>query len=564
MDYENSRRAAGSHNDDWDQVHQDWLTVQKKSLDLSEPEDDHEKEADDVARKVVNGKSASIKESSGSISRKGAGESGAAQTPEFQSKLESSKGGGQALDDNTRGEMESKMSSDFGDVKIHTGKEAQQLSANINAKAFAHGQDIYFGQNQYDPESKDGKELLAHELVHTQQGGVSGLPRKLFRSRLRDYVAVNQADLHLSNADIEATNEYKSYMNPSLVWQTDLHVTADEARLACLMILSDLRAGTHVDWQSKAREYVLNARKRLTDRGPGIDGPARLGSEISVVDETRANELFSQMAGLTFFNDQGVETPIPFHYPIDGCYARAHLMSERLTTMGYASKKQFAVSWKPGRLTVTSPYSKDAAAGTTPTTNWWYHVAPIIEVKKADGTIVEMVIDPSVTDHPITVDEWTGLMRSDGFEHMTLDQIRTEYSNNADNYPNNRSITYSTDRSAYIPGDFNETEDKAYEHAQMNSDRPLISDYARMATAHDAVAFIRSELQKPVGQPIDVAGIISRLQALNGTDIVQYHDAASNSGTVRHYIAAKYPQLLAQLAGRITGPEMTQINTIVQ
>lgn len=169
MDYSSSRRHGDAQHahDDWEQVHNDWLGVQKKSTQISSPEDEHEKEADTVARKVANGESASVKGKTGSLSRKASGSAEA--SPGFQQQLQASEGGGQSLDKETRTDLESKMNADFSGVRIHTGAEANQLSDSISAKAFTKGQDIYFGQGQFNPQSKGGKELLAHELAHTQQ-----------------------------------------------------------------------------------------------------------------------------------------------------------------------------------------------------------------------------------------------------------------------------------------------------------------------------------------------------------------------------------------------------------
>src|SRR5216684_424434 len=145
--------------------------VQRKSIELSKPTDAAEKEADEVARKVVDRHPAQIRETGGMVNRQGEGS--AKTTKEFQSRLESSKGGGQSLDDSTRREMESRMGADFSNVKIHTGREAQHMSEDINAKAFTHGPDIFLRQGEFSPNSWAGKELLAHELTHTvqQQGG---------------------------------------------------------------------------------------------------------------------------------------------------------------------------------------------------------------------------------------------------------------------------------------------------------------------------------------------------------------------------------------------------------
>ena len=88
-------------------------------------------------------------------------------------RLSSRRGGGNTLDENTRGEMESSFGADFSNVRIHTGSEATQLSQDLGAKAFTHGSDIYFNEGQYNPNSSDGKHLLAHELTHTVQQGAA-------------------------------------------------------------------------------------------------------------------------------------------------------------------------------------------------------------------------------------------------------------------------------------------------------------------------------------------------------------------------------------------------------
>ena len=89
------------------------------------------------------------------------------------SRLSSTRGRGSNLDENTQSEMESNFGADFGNVRVHTGSEAAQLSQDLGAKAFTHGSDIYFNQGQYNPNSSEGKHLLAHELTHTVQQGAS-------------------------------------------------------------------------------------------------------------------------------------------------------------------------------------------------------------------------------------------------------------------------------------------------------------------------------------------------------------------------------------------------------
>ncbi len=88
--------------------------------------------------------------------------------------LSSSKGGGQSLPTTVQREMGQKMGAEFNGVKIHTDSKAVQMNREIGAKAFTHGNDIYFNKGEYSPGTNSGKHLLAHELTHTIQQGAAG------------------------------------------------------------------------------------------------------------------------------------------------------------------------------------------------------------------------------------------------------------------------------------------------------------------------------------------------------------------------------------------------------
>jgi hypothetical protein len=61
------------------------------------------------------------------------------------------------------------MGADFSGVKVHTDTQSDQLNQSIQAKAFTTGQDVFFRQGEYQPESRSGQELIAHELTHVMQ-----------------------------------------------------------------------------------------------------------------------------------------------------------------------------------------------------------------------------------------------------------------------------------------------------------------------------------------------------------------------------------------------------------
>lgn len=95
------------------------------------------------------------------------------------------------------------------------------------------------------------------------------------------------------------------------------------------------------------------------------------------------------------FNQARDMSDIPFGYKYDGCYARAHVMARRFEEKGIATEKV----WIKGNLSVP---------GTD--IQWNYHVAPVINVKDKDGVIKKYVIDPSLNDEAVTVDEWVATM----------------------------------------------------------------------------------------------------------------------------------------------------------
>ena len=160
-------------------------------LEVSSPDDPAEKEAEQVAEQVVE-----MDEPTASSTRGVAdgpdrrawepGLLGAAPVrrssggPTVSSEGESQvrtgvQGDGKNLPSETRSEMESKLGADFSDVSVHTGPEANAAAESINAEAYTMGSNIAFAEGTYNPGSKSGSKLLAHELTHVAQqtGGAS-------------------------------------------------------------------------------------------------------------------------------------------------------------------------------------------------------------------------------------------------------------------------------------------------------------------------------------------------------------------------------------------------------
>ena len=187
-------------------------------------------EDNNIATGYINRKATGLYHSD-TIQRSGRGPP--ANSIPFEQSLSSSKGAGSPLPGKTRQFMESRFNADFGGVRIHTGLQADSMNKSIQAKAFAHGNDIYFKQGQHDPESPEGAKLLAHELTHTIQQGASPQTLKNSNTTANPAQSVNEpagsksalspAAPSASNAKQPATPGHNASTQP----ESELPVTND-------------------------------------------------------------------------------------------------------------------------------------------------------------------------------------------------------------------------------------------------------------------------------------------------------------------------------------------------
>jgi Domain of unknown function (DUF4157) len=81
---------------------------------------------------------------------------------------------GQPLGLSIRTLLEPSFGHDFSHVRIHTDRRAAESARDVNALAYTVGRDIVFNSGQFQPSTKQGKHLLAHELTHTIQQEQNG------------------------------------------------------------------------------------------------------------------------------------------------------------------------------------------------------------------------------------------------------------------------------------------------------------------------------------------------------------------------------------------------------
>ena len=84
---------------------------------------------------------------------------------------------GQPLESFVRWAMEGKLGRRLDDVRVHSDDAAARSAAAIGARAYTFGSHVVFGAGRYQPTSRAGVGLLAHELAHVaQQSSLAAVP----------------------------------------------------------------------------------------------------------------------------------------------------------------------------------------------------------------------------------------------------------------------------------------------------------------------------------------------------------------------------------------------------
>ena len=96
-------------------------------------------------------------------------------TGNIGSGLDNSSGKGDKLPSSVLHEMNKAFGADFENVRIHKDADAISMNEELKAQAFTHDNDIYFNDGKFNPNSAEGKSLLAHELTHVVQQGAANI-----------------------------------------------------------------------------------------------------------------------------------------------------------------------------------------------------------------------------------------------------------------------------------------------------------------------------------------------------------------------------------------------------
>ncbi|MEX2261842.1 MAG: DUF4157 domain-containing protein [Bryobacteraceae bacterium] len=73
---------------------------------------------------------------------------------------------GRPMPDSLRRFMELRLGAELGRIRLHDDARAGKLARSLGAKAFTRGEHIVFGPGHYQPATREGRWLIAHEISH--------------------------------------------------------------------------------------------------------------------------------------------------------------------------------------------------------------------------------------------------------------------------------------------------------------------------------------------------------------------------------------------------------------
>ncbi|MFB6673574.1 DUF4157 domain-containing protein [Streptomyces sp. NPDC056390] len=231
-------------------------------------------------------------------------------------------GAGQPLDPGLRRELEEKLGHDLGRVRLHTGRDAGQLTELLGADAVAVGQDVFFREGAYRPGTDEGRRLLTHELQHTVQnphglgalragrelGAVSLPQQSIEREAEAAAQALVQPDVSSEGPQVEEGQATPGWLRYATVDADRMRAEAvDPATLVDRLAGNVLRSlrGDPTDASGRVRLQLARMSAELEDAV--VD---RLENRLLTPEYDRLLEIADQ-AGPGPVELQPAETPLP-------------------------------------------------------------------------------------------------------------------------------------------------------------------------------------------------------------------------------------------------------------
>lgn len=274
----------------------------------------------------------------------------------------------------------------------------QDLKGGVTAVHFGDGR-IGFLSNA-DPKTPAYGEIL-EQLRHIEDPAYVEVNEQNFITRLLIPIVVKVKRLTRL-----ATGDLKVELEPSHARHLLRMSDPDAAQLAEALQEAQAQNQWVVITETLDDHIIIDVRPPPSPGPPGPRWPAvaemlppekpvPIPPRLKPVTADRATELFN-FVGKKSCEPTTVPHPcIPFLYPDDGCWARAHEMCRLIGGLG----EQAGKLWMYGNLEVRTPNHPQCHVC------WIWHVAPVLSVSNAHAPDL-WVVDPALFDRPVTDSQW--------------------------------------------------------------------------------------------------------------------------------------------------------------
>ncbi len=240
-------------------------------------------------------------------------------------------------------------------------------------------------------------QLPVYAEVDSETGGI----KRLLIPLVTRVAAITEAAAEEFRVDLEASHARHRLKRENRYFGELLETLRVALAKKAWLIVTETDDHEIIDARTSAHE------PKLPETAPGLEPiQARPGwfrrfcrrwfCWLCCVSPRRASQLFA-LCGATSCDPLTVPAPcIPFLYPDDGCWARAHEMCRLMIAAGAKPRKV----WIDGSLHVNTKNNPQCFV------DWGWHVAPTICVRHRPFHAEYMVIDPSLFTTPVAEVTW--------------------------------------------------------------------------------------------------------------------------------------------------------------
>lgn len=168
--------------------------------------------------------------------------------------------------------------------------------------------------------------------------------------------------------------------------------------------------------ETRDEHEIIDVREPEQGSG-GSSGTAPPPPTDPPVSEARAGEVFNNMNGESCAPCNPSSDCIPFLYPDDGCWIRAHMMCHLMRTGGPDTSTNPPEDPEKVWIYASPGHRLDPLTANHPDCRlpwgWGWHVAPTLMVHLPGGD-EKRVIDPSLCPSPVSLPDWKNRQRDPG------------------------------------------------------------------------------------------------------------------------------------------------------